>query len=664
MARLHLHALRRVRSPHVVAAVCDTSETAARGLAELAGAAAYTSLAELLQKAKPDVVHVCTPAGMHFVPARQALAAGAHVYVEKPFVEAEAEARELLALAEERGRLVCAGHQQIRDPAYVELARRLPELGDIVQVDCHFAFRPPGMNAERAGPNALAAQLLDILPHPLYTLVATLERAALDPAAIEIAALTASPTDLHAVIRANGTYGRLSVSLRARPVASTLSVSGTAGTLVADFVRSTIVGAANAGTGPLEKVANPLVEAWQTGAGTVAGVARRLLGGGDYPGLAELLAAYYDAAARGVPAPLAPDHLRRVTALYEELAANVRGAAERAAVQRPAPPEPAPSAPLAVLTGARGFFGRAIASELARRGYRVRGVSRSSDTEDPHVHEWLRLDLSRAAPPDAFAGAAVVVHAAAESAGGYDEHQRNTIDVTRNVLSAMAAAGVSRLVYVSSLSVLQPPRVPWEHQDERTPLAPPDARELGAYAWGKTEAERVVAAEARRLGIETRVLRPAALVDWRNPEVPGLVGRQLFGRWHLGLGHPSLAFAACEVGRAAAVAAWCAAEFDRAAPVVNLIDPDIPTRGRLLERFRRHGWRGRIVWMPIPVFALLVSGVRLAISLATVRRASRLAVWTILRPRRYDTRLAAIALEAAARASAATAPQLAPQVRP
>ena len=99
MARLHVHALRRVRTPHVVAAVCDTSEASARGLAELVEALPYGSLTDLLREAKPDIVHVCTPAGTHFAPARQALLAGAHVYVEKPFVEIESEARELLALA-------------------------------------------------------------------------------------------------------------------------------------------------------------------------------------------------------------------------------------------------------------------------------------------------------------------------------------------------------------------------------------------------------------------------------------------------------------------------------------------------------------------------------------------------------------------------------------
>ena len=641
MARLHLHALRRVRTPHIVVGVCDTQEGAAHALASVAGTATFTSLVDLLREAKPDLVHVCTPAGTHFHPARAALEAGAHVYVEKPFVEAEREARELLDLARARGLLACAGHQQLRDPAYLRLLRRLPELGTVVRVDSDFAFHPSGVNLSTAGPRALAARLLDILPHPLSTLIAALEEVTADPGSIEVAAVVAEHADLHVVLRANDTYGRLSVSLRARPVGSTLAVAGTGGTLTADFLRTTVVGAANPGTSPVEKAGNPLVEAWQMGTRTVSGVARRLLTGGDYPGLAELIGEFYGAVAASGPSPVAPDHLRRVVTIYEELAANVRGAGERAAVQRQAPRALSPAAPLAVLTGARGFFGREISRALALGGFRVRGINRSPDPDDRHVSEWCGLDLSRAVPPEAFSGASVVVHAAAAQDGGYEGHQRNTIDATRNVLLGMKAAGVSHLVYVSSLSVLRPPRTPWERQDERTPLAPCDARELGPYVWGKTEAERLLAAEAPALGIETRILRPAALIDRNHPEMPGLLGKRLFGRWHLGLGRPALPFAVCDVDQAADAVGWCATHFDDAPPVVNLIDDALPTRGRVLAAFRVHQWRGRMVWIPISLFALLFAAARLVVGLATLRLPPRLAVWSIFRARRYDASLGA-----------------------
>src|SRR2546422_6090101 len=49
MARLHLHALRRVSTPHIVVAVCDATEDAAFAFAALtAGALPYKQLPDLL----------------------------------------------------------------------------------------------------------------------------------------------------------------------------------------------------------------------------------------------------------------------------------------------------------------------------------------------------------------------------------------------------------------------------------------------------------------------------------------------------------------------------------------------------------------------------------------------------------------------------------------
>src|SRR3989442_226402 len=84
--------------------------------------------------------------------------------------------------------------------------------------------------------SALAQRLLDIPPHRLSTLIAALEEVTADPGSIEVAAVVAEPVDLHVVLRVNDTYGRLNVSLRARPVGSTLVVAGTGGTLTADFL--------------------------------------------------------------------------------------------------------------------------------------------------------------------------------------------------------------------------------------------------------------------------------------------------------------------------------------------------------------------------------------------------------------------------------------------
>jgi len=99
MARNHVDAIRRAALPARIVGVHDPAADRAQEFAARADAQAYPSVASLLDQAQPDVVHVCTPPAAHCDGARAALAAGAHVYVEKPFALTAEDAAELLALA-------------------------------------------------------------------------------------------------------------------------------------------------------------------------------------------------------------------------------------------------------------------------------------------------------------------------------------------------------------------------------------------------------------------------------------------------------------------------------------------------------------------------------------------------------------------------------------
>jgi predicted dehydrogenase/nucleoside-diphosphate-sugar epimerase len=642
MARNHLNAIRRLAVPAMVVGVTDRLPSVADQFAQLAGVPASFSIDSLLRETRPDVVHVCTPPSSHFEAAYAALDSGAHVYVEKPFALTSDDARRLVALARARRRTICAGHQLLRDGAFERLIEGVAGLGQVVQVDSHFAFRPVGSSAARVGSRALAQQIIDILPHPLYSLVDVLERFGPPGREIELVWAQGGATDLHAVLRAGDVVGRLSVSLRARPIASSLTVTGMRGALTCDFVRSTVVGAANSGTEALEKILNPLVEAWQLAARTALSLGRRLRGGVAYPGLQPLIDAFYRAVARDGASPITPEHLLRVTAIFEQLVASIETTAHQ-----PVPAQPRAAhgntTPHVAVTGARGFLG----AEIARALKPVRGIGRSANPDDRNVHEWVVADLGTGLEPEALAGADVVVHAAAETCGGFEAHQRNTIDATRHLLRAMKDAGVSRLVLVSSLSVLRPPRAPRERQSEDTPR-PADPRRFGAYVWGKTLQEELVEREAPGLGITTRIIRPGALMDWNEPALPGLMGRHLYGRWNLGLGRPTLPIAVCDVGRCADAIAWCATHFEDAPAVVNLFDPMLTTRRDVASRLREHGWDGRMVWVPISVISLGITGARTLLSLAQGRLPDKLAAWSVLRPRHFDTRVTAGVLEAAA----------------
>ncbi|HZM94923.1 MAG TPA: Gfo/Idh/MocA family oxidoreductase [Vicinamibacterales bacterium] len=668
MARHHAEAVRRLSVPSTVMGVYDPATRQAEAFAAANGTRAFPSLDAMLGS-RPDIVHVCTPPAYHFQSAHAALDAGAHVYVEKPFALTVNDARTLLTLAHSRGRLVCAGHQLLHDPGFQILLGRLGELGTLLHADSHFTFRPVGASS-RTSADVLAQHLIDILPHPLYSLISVMERAISDSDTVHLAWADATPTSVHAILRAGnppppqaslgaeaprakaaarpaegrlacegGMTGRLFVSLRARPIASSLTLTGTDGSLSCDFMRSIVVGSPNPGTELLEKVFTPIVEGGQLISRTTASTARRLRSGIGYPGLSELLGSFYEAVARGHASPLTSRHLIRVSEVFEALVARIDATVARSATGRSLVPVAARK-PRIVVTGARGFLG----AELARALGPVRGIGRGARPEDANISEWVTADLSRGLSPEALSGADIVVHAAAETSGGYDDHRRNTIAATRHLLHAMNAAGVRKLLLVSSLSVLEPPRSLWERQNEQT-KRPSRPRAFGPYTWGKCLQEALVEREAPKLGIAVRIVRPGALTDSSELSLPGLMGRRLFGRWHLGLGRPALPIAVCDVGRCADAIAWCVRNFDEAPHTVHLFDPELTTRGTFLAHIAERGWNGRMVWVPISAIAFGLSTVRTLLSLRHLRWPTKLAAWSILRPRRYDPTLTSSVME-------------------
>lgn len=81
-----------------------------------------------------DAVSVVTPTPAHFAIARDFLAGGAHVLVEKPITETPAEARELIAVAARAGRILQVGHLERFNAAILAAE---PHLHSPRFVECH-----------------------------------------------------------------------------------------------------------------------------------------------------------------------------------------------------------------------------------------------------------------------------------------------------------------------------------------------------------------------------------------------------------------------------------------------------------------------------------------------------------------------------------------------
>jgi predicted dehydrogenase len=92
-----------------------------------------TSFDEVLDDATVDMVLIATPVGTHFELASAALAAGKHVFVEKPLAGSVAESVELIETARRADRVLMPGHTFLYSPP-VNLVKSLidsGELGDI-----------------------------------------------------------------------------------------------------------------------------------------------------------------------------------------------------------------------------------------------------------------------------------------------------------------------------------------------------------------------------------------------------------------------------------------------------------------------------------------------------------------------------------------------------
>jgi len=124
IADQHATQIQRIKDCEI-AAVCDREPLMAKQLCErFPVKQRFSDVTELLNQARPDVVHITTPPESHFEVAKLCLEQGAHVYVEKPFTVYAEQAQELVELAEKKGLKLTVGHNE----QFSHAARRMRTL--------------------------------------------------------------------------------------------------------------------------------------------------------------------------------------------------------------------------------------------------------------------------------------------------------------------------------------------------------------------------------------------------------------------------------------------------------------------------------------------------------------------------------------------------------
>jgi UDP-N-acetylglucosamine 3-dehydrogenase len=129
--------------------VCDIDEKKAQLVGAEFHVPYFTNQAQVFAREDIDAVTVCTPTITHKEVATQALRAGKHTLVEKPMTNTVPEARELVALAKERGLRLMPGHIERFNPA-VDYLRSLLDAKRLGTVTL-FHARRVGRWPERIG---------------------------------------------------------------------------------------------------------------------------------------------------------------------------------------------------------------------------------------------------------------------------------------------------------------------------------------------------------------------------------------------------------------------------------------------------------------------------------------------------------------------------------
>jgi scyllo-inositol 2-dehydrogenase (NADP+) len=120
----HLPGAKRLASVEIVGGTDPSDDQRARWTKDT-NTPAFATLEELLEGAAPEAVVVATPPDSHADLCARSLAAGVHVFCEKPFVASTSEADEVIAAAAEAGRRVAVNHQYREFPIFAAVKDRI-----------------------------------------------------------------------------------------------------------------------------------------------------------------------------------------------------------------------------------------------------------------------------------------------------------------------------------------------------------------------------------------------------------------------------------------------------------------------------------------------------------------------------------------------------------
>jgi len=528
ISEFHLRGIKRFTNSTIVG-IADVNLEGAKALAKrhkIAENQVYGSLTELLEKQKPDIVHVCTPPSVHLANVLEALEVGCHVYVEKPLSVAYADCDRIEAAAQKAGKLVCAGHSMLRDPFVVKALKKVEsgKIGKVLAVD-HFRSQefPPyegGSLPERCRSGGFP--FWDIGVHSLYLIVALLGEIQGEKTILGQPGENNNPRikDWYTLLQCERGVAHVYLTWNAKSLQNALYIHGTHGTIRADIFGMSVTSRPKRNRMP--GIAERLLNAMLEGQGTVCQIfcnafriaTKKLL---QNHGIQVLIGDFYRAIENNQPSPVSIADAKNVIQWTETIAKQGDKANDEFLQRFPHNvPTQGTGKATTLVTGATGFIGRHLLERLIQERNKVRILVRKEPPKEimnnPNVEVFLGDIGDRESVFAAMKGIKEVFHLGAIISGWREEFQCGTIHGTQNMIDAALENSVEQFVYMSSLSVLQtaaaktgvPIREDWQYE--------PFPQRRSGYTESKLQAEKMILDAVKNKKLPAVLLRPGEVV--------------------------------------------------------------------------------------------------------------------------------------------------------
>jgi predicted dehydrogenase len=349
IADAHVEQIARMPALARVVAVCDREPLMAQQLGMRYGIdATCGDLDEMLGRHELDVVHVATPPATHLPLAMMALAAGCHVYVEKPLAPTLEDCVRLVRAARAANKKLTVGHTYLFDPPALAMREliALGVLGEPVHVESVYGYDLDGPfgKAVLADPNHWVHQLpgklmQNVLDHVFNKLVEFVDSD--HPACVAMGKRLRAQRygderdTLHDELRVTLNGDRVtafaSVSSHARPAQHRCRVYGTNNTLDVDYLARTVTVETKA---PLPSAIGRMLPPFMNAGRLVREGGKNMLrfARSDFhffAGLYTLLERFYTSILQDSPAPISDRDMLWVSEIVSKVIAQLHAQPDR-----------------------------------------------------------------------------------------------------------------------------------------------------------------------------------------------------------------------------------------------------------------------------------------------------------------------------------------------